>query len=202
MVGDSNIRKEVLEILHRSQYNDEVIDGLDMSNLDLTFSDLSKVMADGLIAKRVILRASSLIGASFLDCNFEFADFNNCNLESIDIADCVLSKASFYKANMRYAKINISMCIETCFDEVDLSNGELIGSTLRNASFRNANLSGINAEQASFSSADLSGAVLTNGNFEQSDFRNAILEGVVWKGANLAGARFDNGVWEDIQTKI
>ena len=33
----NNDRIKVMEILNRSQYNDEIIDGLDMSNLDLTF---------------------------------------------------------------------------------------------------------------------------------------------------------------------
>ncbi len=47
----NNDRIKVMEILNRSQYNDEIIDGLDMSNLDLTFSDLSEVMAEGIMAK-------------------------------------------------------------------------------------------------------------------------------------------------------
>ncbi len=40
MNENGNDRIRVMEILNRSQYNDEVIDGLDMSDLDLTFSDL------------------------------------------------------------------------------------------------------------------------------------------------------------------
>ena len=47
MNENGNDRIRVMEILNRSQYNDEVIDGLDMSNLDLTFSDFSEVMAEG-----------------------------------------------------------------------------------------------------------------------------------------------------------
>ncbi|SCC26841.1 Protein of unknown function [Bacillus wiedmannii] len=34
---NENNRIRVMEILNRSQYNDEIIDGLDMSNVDLTF---------------------------------------------------------------------------------------------------------------------------------------------------------------------
>ena len=37
MNENGNDRIRVMEILNQSQYNDEVIDGLDMSNLDLTF---------------------------------------------------------------------------------------------------------------------------------------------------------------------
>ena len=90
----NNDRIKVMEILNRSQYNDEIIDGLDMSNLDLTFSDLSEVMAEGIMAKQVHLRASSLMRASF-DCDFEFADFRSCNLEEIHIADCRFGEANF-----------------------------------------------------------------------------------------------------------
>lgn len=66
MNENGNDRIRVMEILNRSQYNDEVIDRLDMSDLDLTFSDLSEVMAEGIMAKQVHLRASSLMRASFL----------------------------------------------------------------------------------------------------------------------------------------
>ena len=52
-----NDRIRVMEILNRSQYNDEVIDGLDMSDLDLTFSDLSEVMAERIMAKRVHVKS-------------------------------------------------------------------------------------------------------------------------------------------------
>lgn len=34
---NENNRIRVMEILNRSQYNDEIIDGLDMSNVDLIF---------------------------------------------------------------------------------------------------------------------------------------------------------------------
>ncbi len=115
----SNDRTRVMEILNRSQYNDEIIDQLDISDLDLSFSDLSEVMARRIMAKRVMLRASSLMRAAFNDCDFESADFRICNLEEINIADCRFGEADFSKANMEYAKVNISSCFETCFDEVE-----------------------------------------------------------------------------------
>ncbi len=34
---NENNRIRVMEILNRSQYNDKIIDGLDMSNVDLIF---------------------------------------------------------------------------------------------------------------------------------------------------------------------
>lgn len=34
---NENNRIRVMKILNRSQYNDEIIDGLDMSNVDLIF---------------------------------------------------------------------------------------------------------------------------------------------------------------------
>src|SRR6478752_5498548 len=105
----SNDRIRVMEIVNRAQYNDEVIDQVDMSDLDLSFSDLSEVMARRIMAKRVVLRASSLMRAAFHDCDFELADFRSCNLEEINMADCRFGEADFSKANMKYAKINISI---------------------------------------------------------------------------------------------
>ncbi|PEY37284.1 hypothetical protein CN354_12650 [Bacillus cereus] len=137
----SKDRGKMMEILSKSQCKDEIIDELDMSDLDLTFSDLSEVMA-----KRVILRASSLMRVSFRDCDFELADFINCNLVEPDIADCRFGEANFSKTNIKYAKINISDCFETCFDEVNFFNGELVRTILNYAMFRHVNLSGIDAE--------------------------------------------------------
>ncbi|EMI9087808.1 hypothetical protein COD05_26625 [Bacillus cereus] len=101
-----------------------------MSDLDLTFSDFSEMRAECIMAKRVLLRASSLMRASFFDCDFELADFRSCNLEEMHIADCRFGEANFSKANMKYAKVNITSCFETCFDEVDFSYGELVGTIL------------------------------------------------------------------------
>jgi uncharacterized protein YjbI with pentapeptide repeats len=100
-------RSKVLELLTNAKNLNEAVDGLDLSDQDLTFSDLSEVIVDGTLAKRIKLRASSLTRASFLDCDFESADFSNCNLEESDIADCVLSRANFYKANLKKAKLNM-----------------------------------------------------------------------------------------------
>ncbi len=71
MNENGNDRIRVMEILNRSQYNDEVIDGLDMSDLDLTFSDLSEVMAEGIMAKQVHLRASTN-ESIFFDCDLSW----------------------------------------------------------------------------------------------------------------------------------
>ena len=49
------------------------------------------------MAKRVRLRASSLMRAAFYDCDFELADFRSCNLEEINIADCRFGEADFLK---------------------------------------------------------------------------------------------------------
>ena len=66
MNENGNDRIRVMEILNQSQYNDEVIDGLDMSNLDLTFSDFSEVMAEGIMAKTSPFKSFLLMRASFL----------------------------------------------------------------------------------------------------------------------------------------
>ena len=206
MTGQQD-RSHVLKILNSYKINKEVIYGLEMSGVDLAYTDLSEVMGDCIQAVRVNLRASSLIGASFLDCDFEETDFSNSNLEKIDMGDCVLNGANLYKAFLKGAKINISMCRGTCFDEVDFSGGEVIGSSFSNSSFsnssfKNANLSRINAQQASFSSANLTGATLKEGNFKEADFRNTILDGVVWTGALIDGAIFDEGVMEIVKSKL
>jgi uncharacterized protein YjbI with pentapeptide repeats len=202
MTNQRSEREEILEQFSLSVYKKEIIRSIDVSDMDLTFSDLSEVMADRMIATGVKLRASSIMRASFRDCNFNFADFRSCNLENIDIADCYFRDANFNKSIMRFAKIKISFCDRACFDQVDLTNGDLYDSIFNDSTFKNANLTGVNAKDASFRDVDLSDANLTNGNFEGVNFINAKLDNVIWSGANVIGAKFDEGVLEKIQTKL
>ncbi|SCW87618.1 Uncharacterized protein YjbI, contains pentapeptide repeats [Paenibacillus tianmuensis] len=202
MANQRSEREEILSKLASSIYKKEIIESMDISGIDLAFSDLSEVMADRMTAIGVKLRASSIIRASFRDCNFNSADFRNCNLENVDIADCYFKDANFNKSTMRFAKIKISFCDRACFDQVDLTNGDLYDTIFNGSTFRNANLSGVNAKHASFRDVDLSGANLANGNFEGVNFINAKLDDVIWAGANIIGARFDEGVLEMIQTEL
>ena len=117
---------------------------------------------------------------------------------------------------MKYAKVNISSCFETCFDEVDFSYGELVGTILNHATFRRANLYKIDAKQADCTGTDFSSANLTEGNFEKSylgnanlsevnarsanftnaDFTGATLLNGNFTDANFTGAKLDNVVWK------
>lgn len=202
MNENSASKKRVMEILNKSKYNDEVIDGLDISDLDLTFSDLSEVKAECIMAKRVLLRASSLMRAAFFDCDFEFADFRSCNLEEIHIADCRFGESDFSKANMKFAKVNISSCFKTCFDEVDFSYGEIVGTILNHATFCGANLYRIDAKQTDCTGTDFNSANLQESNFEKAYLEDANLTEVDAKNANftnadLTGATLLNGDFMD-----
>ncbi|MEK4733283.1 pentapeptide repeat-containing protein [Paenibacillus sp. FSL L8-0641] len=202
MANQRSERDEILSKISFHIHEKNIIESMDISGIDLTFSDLSELIADRMIAIGVKLRASSIIRASFRDCNFSSADFRSCNLESIDIADCYFRDANFNKSTMRFASIKISFCDRACFDQVDLTNGDLYDTIFNGSTFRSANLTGVNAKHASFRDVDLSGANLTNGNFEGVNFINAKLDNVIWAGTNIIGARFDEGVLEKIQSEL
>ncbi|WP_044482376.1 pentapeptide repeat-containing protein [Paenibacillus antibioticophila] len=202
MAGQGSERDEILLKISLSIHEKNIIKSMDISEIDLTFADLSELIADQMIAIGVKLRASSMMRTSFRDCNFSSADFQSCNLENADFADCYFRDTDFTKSIMRFAKIKISFCDRACFDQVDLTDGDLYDSIFNGSTFRNANLTGINAKYASFRDVDLSGANLTNGNFENVSFINAKLDDVIWAGANITGASFDEGVLEKIQAEL
>lgn len=202
MADQRSEREEILSKLADAVYKNEIVEKIDISEKDYTFSDFSEVMADRMTATGARLRATVFIRASFRDCDFDSADLRSCNFEHVDIADCFFRDANFYKSTMRFASINISFCDRACFDEVDLTNGNLLDTAFNGSTFRNANLSGVNAKDANFKDVDFTGANLANGNFEGANFINAKLDNVKWAGANIIGARFDEGVLELIQKEL
>lgn len=86
MGNQSNKAAEIMKIIDQSQYDDEIIDGIEMGDLDLSFSDMSEVKADCMMAHYTNLRAFSLIRVSLRDYEFNAANLESCNLEETDIA--------------------------------------------------------------------------------------------------------------------
>lgn len=79
-------------------------------------------------------------------------------------------------------------------DGIDLSDDNVSGGDLRDASFKRADLSGANlaniqGRRAKFVSASMAGANMSGADLVQADFTNADLSGANLKGANLRGAR-------------
>ncbi|MDR9856634.1 pentapeptide repeat-containing protein [Paenibacillus sp. VCA1] len=201
----ANQRGEGDEILSKISFSireKSIVESIDISGKDLTFSEFSELMADRMTAIDAKLRASSFINASLRDSDFSSADMRNCNLDNIDIADCFFKDVNFNKSTMRFAKIKISFCEKACFDQVDLTNGDLYDTIFNGSTFRNAILTDVKAKYASFKDVDLSGANLTNGDFEGANFISSKLDGVIWTGANIIGARFDEGVLEKVLREL
>lgn len=79
-------------------------------------------------------------------------------------------------------------------DGIDLSDDNVSGGDLRDASFKRADLTGANlaniqGRRAKFVSTAMAGADLSGADLVQADFTNADLSGAKLKGANLRGAR-------------
>ena len=78
-------------------------------------------------------------------------------------------------------------------DNVDLSDRDLTGATLRDSSFARgrfvgAKLTGVDASDARFSFADMSNADLTGATLRNVDLTRAVLAGAVLTGADLRRA--------------
>jgi superfamily I DNA and RNA helicase len=74
---------------------------------------------------------------------------------------------------------------ERDFQNIDLSNAELIGVHLNNANLIGANLRGANLQRTKLEGAKLIAADLSNSNLTGVSLRNAKLMGAILRGANL-----------------
>lgn len=197
-----SVRNKLLTEIKSAIENNEILDNIDISGVDLSFLNFTGITADRLQGQKTDFKGTALMNASFRDCNFDEAVFENCNFQEADIADCFFYRTQFQHVSMKKAKLAISFCSEACFDGADLSESILVGTSFDDASFVNANLSRADAESVVFIGADLTGADLSYGNFEEADFTNAKLDRVRWKGANIKGAVFDEIIKGKIITLI
>src|SRR5690606_7368694 len=91
---------EILQVINQALLEDELLDYLEIHGLDLSFSDLSGLRAECIMAHSTDLRAAALFTVSFRHCEFDTATLESCNLEEADIADCAFSAANPRKAQM------------------------------------------------------------------------------------------------------
>jgi uncharacterized protein YjbI with pentapeptide repeats len=132
------------------------------------------------------------------------AVFNDANLIAVRLSardySTDLSRASFKRANLRFAMLSHSTLARTNFTDATLSGADLREAMLAGAIFEDAVLPGANFSRANSRSAtlpvvDFRSAKLTGANFDEAKlpgakFAAARLSGARFVGAKLPGARF------------
>lgn len=176
--------------LDMSKVNFEGIrgEGIDLSNQDLTLSNLSFSHIPNSNFSNATLWSANLSGSEVFSTNFEDADLRLAQFE-----DSNISSSDFSGANMSSAKLMRASAASTIFLDANLSNANFDQAEIRGAQFNGANLFRSSFREASivrtsFSGTQLSSADFTGANINMyddvsSDFRGSW----AWRGQEPRG---------------
>ncbi|OYD61272.1 pentapeptide repeat-containing protein [Rhodococcus sp. OK302] len=225
--GELEVRKTILLTLHKRSTAeasdpkswkgfDCTISGADISNLNLTSSDLP-----GAVLWRVNLSGANLTAAHLTSANLGSADLAgadltwvnlsgsdlfgadltgailvDADLTSTNLAHAKLSSANLSGANLTSANLTRVNLLDAVMFTANLSGANLSGGKLSGADLTGANLSGANLTGGKLSGADLTEANLTEATLVDAELMNADLTeanltNANLHGANLAGAKIE-----------
>jgi uncharacterized protein YjbI with pentapeptide repeats len=105
------------------------------------------------------------------------------DLKKIDLSRCWL-------VGLKLKQVN---CAEANFEGANLSQANLVCTTLRKANLKGADLSQVKANSAGLTGANLEGATLRGGQFSYARFQKANLNAADLTGAILTRAEYDAG---------
>jgi len=169
--------------LHRCDFADATIIGMDLRGINLARSDLSRVNAGcdpdqprTNLYQAIIYRAV-LVDAKLCDAILDLAD-----LHGSDLRGAALEDAALHGTNLSWANLDGANAGFAPFDDANLSNASWVGA---------------NAPGASFDGGDLHRLVLRNADlriasFVGSDLRYVVFDGADLSRADLTGARVNS----------
>lgn len=164
------------------------LSGINLSELDLTHLNLSKMSAICSLFRKTNFDQSNLSEANLRNANLKGADLSNVNLKNANLEKAQLQKASLSKANLQQSSL-IGANLQGC----DLQNAELI-----NANLSNSDLQGANLKNANFHDCNLQGVNFKKADLRNADFRDAKIDlSTNWQEVSpggLQGAKF-SGVY-------
>lgn len=193
----SNFRQAVFD--KTTNLQNAIMDGLDLSELNLSGMDLQR---------------ATFIGANLQNTNLHGTDLTAANLSqsSIGLArldpETRLQSAILQKCNLAGMDLSGRELKDVQFDESDLkgvnfSNSNLTGSIFKQATnfnrtvLKDAKVQGICLSEQDLSGIDLSGLDLTGASFVKSNLTGAVFKGANLYQANLSGAHLQRATLDN-----
>jgi uncharacterized protein YjbI with pentapeptide repeats len=145
------------------------LDSANLSETDLSLTDLRDSSLTGANLEKAALYRSSLAGS-----NAEKANFSRVEGYRADFGSVSASSASFVSAELQRANFSDARLDGADFQKAELGRANFAKATISNANFARANLSRVNLNQAKFDSPlDLTGAFLFLTRLEGLDLSQA-----------------------------
>ena len=153
--------RDVLNLLVTGNGREKSYTGLNLKDVNLSYTDL----------REVNLKGADLSGADLNGVNFKGADLNDANLSRANLSGVDLSRANLSEVNL--SGLNLS---RANLSGLNLNDAKLSGANLNDANLSRANLSGANLSRANLSGANLSRIQALGTNFTKAILTGACLE--------------------------
>jgi uncharacterized protein YjbI with pentapeptide repeats len=142
------------------------MNGCDLSNEDLSTTDL---------------RSIQLVGANLHLTKLEQSDLAGANLSKATATSTFLAQADLEGANLQGTNLQAAGLYGADLSYTNASGASMKGALLPGAGLYNANLTGVDLTGADLSNAILINTNLTNANLTSAKLANAYMSGTVWK---------------------
>ena len=164
--------------------------GLNLKNVDLSFSTLSSINFSNTNLEGAILSASELDNIDFSNANLKSSSFinsvsNNNNFKSADLTGTNMINAIFKHTNFENTILESVNLDGAYFENVNLKKSVLSKSLLHQIIFNNVNISDANLEMS-----DLKYAKITNTHFHNTNLKDTTLFYANLSGNDLSNADF------------
>lgn len=141
------------------------------------------------------LSGALLESAVFSSCDFEDADFSEARLNKAGLDNSDLSRARFFKAQIRNATFFKSELNEADFRNADLLSTSFEQAKIHGATFVTAKMGDAFLAMADLTDSDLTGADLSGANLEATVLKNVDLALANLYGTRLEDTDFTNSNW-------
>jgi uncharacterized protein YjbI with pentapeptide repeats len=147
-------------------------DGLDLSDLDLQYIDLTGSFLRNCDLSRTNFSRSNLKDADFEECTIQQTRFENCFMVNSHLIDCIGVGTSFDASNLA----------DTTFIACTILGGSFKETSLQGASFYDCRLHGVHFKQT-----DMKAARFNNIEFHDSDFSGSGLDETIFVSSDGLG---------------
>lgn len=131
--------------------NATVFDTCDLSNANITGCDFfGATFRDCKLMGLQFSKTASLVGVTFMRCNFDYADFRGINLSKQDLSSC-----SFIETDLSLANLEKTIFMDSRIQNIKLNEAKLSMTDFRGAEIQGFNLRSMNLKGAIFSARQL-----------------------------------------------
>ncbi|MGE4073693.1 MAG: pentapeptide repeat-containing protein [Lysobacterales bacterium] len=170
--------------------------GLELSDIDLSFTNLSQTDLSGAKLRNVVVNQSDLTDANLSGAELSNVKFKGGKLARLNLAASLLERCDFYASEglaITFNKARITDCnfIRVNLKQTTLTEASLAGGTFRWCLFSASEFSTFSSIEATrFEAIEVTPKTFANCNLKSGQFESCNFDDYCFSGADLKGADF------------